>query len=266
MSKKVSIIMPCYNGANYLQEAVNSVINQTYDCWELIIVDDCSSDNTYLLMVELASMDDRIIILKNSENQGGARTRNTAIGMASGRYIAFLDSDDVWGVNKLTDQVSFMESKGIGFSYTNYQQFSLKLGDGVIINSPSYVSYVDMIKCNFIGCLTVMYDVTAFGKFYFPLTKKRHDFALWLEMLGKFDFAYNVGSVQASYRVHSNSLSANKLDAFQSYFHVLYRVQKIGVFESLYSTFVFAVLSILKKKKPAVYLFLVSKFIHSEKN
>lgn len=263
MSDLVSIIMPCYNVESYLRESVNSVIEQTYDNWELIIVDDCSTDNSYVLMKELSLLDNRIKISQNTANAGGAQTRNNGIDIATGRYIAYLDSDDLWEAEKLSSQIKFMESNNVGFSYSNYRQFCLGSND-VVISAPEYVSYDDMIKCNFIGCLTVVYDTKPFGKFYFPLTKKRHDYALWLNMLKEFKSAHNVGGLLARYRVHSNSLSAKKVDAFQSYFYVLYNLQRVSFFKSIYYTSIFSMLSFFKKKNPVVYFYLASKFIRED--
>ncbi len=263
MSELVSIIMPCYNVESYMRESVNSVIAQTYANWELIVVDDCSTDNTCELMQELSMLDDRIKISRNSANVGGAQTRNNGIDMASGRYIAYLDSDDLWVPEKLSSQIEFMESNNIGFTYSNYRQFCVGLED-VVISAPEFVSYDDMIKCNFIGCLTVVYDTKPFGKFYFPLTKKRHDYALWLNMLKRFKSAHNVGGLLARYRVHSNSLSAKKVDAFQSYFYVLYNLQKLNFFKSIYYTSIFSILSFFKKKKPKAYFYLASKLIRED--
>lgn len=263
MNDLVSIVMPCYNSEKYVSESIQSIINQNYKNWELIVIDDCSVDGTYSLLEKLSRVDTRIKISRNLSNLGGAKTRNVAIEKSSGRYIAFLDSDDLWLPSKLEKQINFMRSKSVGFSYSNYLQFG-GVDKELSVNAPIYISYRDMIKINFIGCLTVIYDTSFYGKFYFPITKKRHDYALWLDMLKQFDYAYNVGGVLASYRVHSNSLSANKTDAFQSYFYVLRKLQGLSYFESLVNTLIFTFSSILKKKCPKAYYFLVCKLMSKE--
>jgi len=253
----VSIIMPCYNVSNYIRESIDSVFKQSYSNGELILVNDFSSDSTLDIIREFEQLDDRIVVLNNPENMGGARSRNAAIDIARGRYIAFLDSDDIWVEDKLDTQISFMETKKVGFTYSNYSPFIDSSGE--ILNSiiaPKKVTYDELLKNNVIGCLTVVYDVTFYGKFHFPITKKRHDFALWLKMLKKFNVANNVGYDLAKYRIHSSSLSSNKSDAFQSYFNVLYRLEGLSYFRSLYYTVICSFLTMLKKKKPKIYRWL----------
>ena len=255
----VSIIMPAHNAANFICESIHSVINQGTLNWELIIVDDYSTDNTLTVIRHLLN-DERIKLIKNRSNLGGAVSRNVAIAAAKGRYIAFLDSDDLWHESKLDSHIKFMEVHNIGFTYSNYKQFYNDKNNTLII-APTRVNYEQMLKSNFIGCLTVVYDTSYFGKFYFPDTKKRHDFGLWLNMLKKFDYAHNIGEVLANYRVHNASLSSNKKDAFQSYFHILYNLQNLGYFRSVCNTVIFTLLSLAKKKLPSIYPSLVSIFI-----
>lgn len=259
----ISIIMPAYNAGDFIAESIDSVINQDFIDWELIIVNDNSTDNTIEVVTPYLA-DQRIKLINNSINLGGAVSRNVAIKESKGRYIAFLDSDDLWFKDKLSSHIEFMTKNEVGFTYSNYYQFH---GDesNILITAPRKVNYNQMLKSNFIGCLTVVYDTSMFGKFYFPETKKRHDFALWLNMLKKFDYAYNVGLSLARYRVHSASLSSNKKDAFQSYFHVLHSLQHLSYFKALYYSFIFTFLSILKKKYSSLYFFFASLFIQGIK-
>lgn len=259
MPELVSIIMPAYNVQSFIEESIQSVLHQTYLNWELLIVDDCSSDDTLKIISSFLS-DDRIILIKNESNSGGAYSRNKALKAAKGRFVAFLDSDDLWKPNKLRCHIEFMTNNNIGFSYSNYQQFYNDKKSSLII-APSKVNYKQMLKSNFIGCLTVVYDTSFFGKFYFPETKKRHDFALWLNMLKKFDCAYNVGEALANYRVHNASLSSNKKDAFQSYFYILYNIEGLSFFNSFLNTTLFTTLSLLKKKNSTLYILSVKFFI-----
>ncbi|RXE84727.1 glycosyltransferase family 2 protein [Pseudoalteromonas sp. A757] len=251
--------MPAYNVGEFIGESIDSVLNQTYDNWELIIVNDNSSDST-LEVVAPYLIDQRIKLINNDTNLGGAGSRNIAIKESKGRYIAFLDSDDLWYSNKLSVHIEFMEKNNVGFTYSDYKQFYNDKNNTPIF-SPIKVNYKQMLKSNFIGCLTVVYDVDKFGKFFFPETKKRHDFALWLNMLKKFDFAYNVGEVLASYRVHNASLSSNKKDAFQSYLYILYNLEGVNYFVAFLNTLLFTLLSLLKKKNSKLYVFIVKVVI-----
>ncbi|MCO7188752.1 glycosyltransferase family 2 protein [Pseudoalteromonas sp. XMcav2-N-2] len=259
-NSKVSIIMPCFNSSAYISESIESVLAQSHTDWELIIVDDKSKDES-VEIIERFMGDVRIKLIKNEVNRGGAGSRNKAIEVATGRYIAFLDSDDLWEPTKLEKQIAYMTREGIGFSYTNYTQFRDGDDADFKITAPQFVDYKMLIKSNFIGCLTVVYDVSEHGKFYFPETKKRHDFALWLNMLRKFHEARNVGLDLARYRVHNASLSSNKKDAFQSYFHVLHRLQNISYVSALFKTFFFAVLTVIKKKAPNLYPMFLKLYI-----
>lgn len=259
----ISIIMPAYNASSFISESIDSVLNQSYGNWELIIVNDNSSDTTVDVVTPYLA-DERIKLINNTANLGGAGSRNVAIKESKGRYIAFLDSDDLWHKNKLSSHIEFMKDNEVGFTYSNYQQFYNDKNNALIM-APIKVNYKQMLKSNFIGCLTVVYDTSLFGKFYFPETKKRHDFALWLNMLKKFDFAYNVGEVLANYRVHNASLSSNKKDAFQSYFYILHTLQELNYLSALLNTSLFTVLSILKKKHNKTYLFFVRLFISNIK-
>lgn len=255
----VSIVMPAYNSSDYIGESILSILNQSYTHWELIIVNDNSCDSTVNAITPYLN-DKRIKLINNIQNLGGAGSRNVAIEQSKGRYIAFLDSDDLWHADKLSSHIEFMRENNVGFSYSNYQQF-YNDKNNTLITAPVRVNYKQMLKSNFIGCLTVVYDTTLFGKFYFPETKKRHDFALWLNMLKKFDYAYNVGEVLANYRVHNASLSSNKKDAFQSYFYILHNLEGLGSFKAFLNTTLFTILSLLKKKNNTLYLFFVKLFI-----
>ena len=158
----VSIIMPSYNSAAFIKKTIQSVINQTYENWELIIVDDCSTDNTELVITEIN--DPRIKFFKNEKNSGAAVSRNKAIREASGKWIAFLDSDDLWLPQKLDKQISFMKKNGYHFSYTNYIEINEDdTPNGVFVTGPKRISKIGMYTSNYMGCLTVMYDSEYIG-------------------------------------------------------------------------------------------------------
>jgi len=259
MNKKISIITPIYNAEDFLEETLQSILDQTYTNWESILINDNSTDRSLEIANKFVALDSRFKIINKTEGEGAAKARNSGIEVAEGRFIAFLDSDDIWENDKLKKQVNYMLANKVGFTYTNYSQFGETLKSDVTINAPKKVNYSQLIKTNYIGCLTVVYDALEHGKFYFPLTKKRHDFALWLTMLKKFDYAYNIGESLARYRVHGNSLSSNKKDAFQSYFYILHNIEKVNKFIAFYYTARFSFISIIKKKMPNLYWLIIQR-------
>lgn len=211
MKPLVSIITPLYNSEKYIAETIESVLAQTYTNWEMIIVDDCSKDNGVRIVEEYQKKDKRIKLYKNEINKGGAGTRNVAIEKADGKYIAFLDSDDLWKKEKLEKQTSFMESLDCSFSYTKYERIS---EDGKKLNLiskiPKTLNYQELLKINPIGCLTAMYDQEKLGKIYLPDIKIGQDFALWLEVMKKAEEARGLEENLAEYRYREMSLSKNK--------------------------------------------------------
>jgi len=178
----VSIIMPSYNSAKTILESINSVIEQTYTNWELLITDDGSVDNTVELLHELELSDSRINVVVNECNKGAGFSRNQSIKRSRGKYISFLDADDIWSPNKLSAQVDYMENTGVLFSYTAYQKFSVAGLGGVII-PPNRVTYNELLRGCVIGCLTAMFNAEKLGRQTMPLIRKRQDMGLWLQLL-----------------------------------------------------------------------------------
>ena len=206
MNELVSIIMPSYNTANFIEETVESVIKQTYGNWELIIVDDCSTDNTDEKVQKYLS-DPRIKYIKNEKNSGAAITRNRALEMASGRWIAFLDSDDLWNEDKLEKQISFMEQNGYHFSYTKYVEIDENSApNGRRVGGPRKITKRGMFSYCWPGCLTVMYDAAHVGLIQIADIKKNNDYAMWLKVCRKAD-CYLLDEYLASYRKRSGSIS-----------------------------------------------------------
>lgn len=199
MNNLVSIITPSYNTANLIAETINCVLKQSYSNWELIIVDDCSTDHTDAVVA--GYHDERIRYLKNEVNSGAAISRNRALREAKGKWVAFLDSDDLWEPTKLEKQVRFMEEHGYHFSYTNYKEMdddghSL----GTVWTGPKKVSRLAMHAFNYLGCLTVMYDREYVGLIQIADLKKRNDYAIWVKVVDKCP-AYLLDEVLATYRV-----------------------------------------------------------------
>ena len=199
MNDLVSIIMPSYNTASYVKDTVQSVFDQTYPNWELIIVDDCSPDNTDEVVAPFLS-DKRIRYLKNEVNSGAAVSRNRALREAKGKWIAFLDSDDLWMPAKLEKQIRFMKENDYHFSYTNYEEIN-EAGEvtGVHVTGPRRITKTGMFNYCWPGCLTVMYDREKVGLIQIADIKKNNDYAMWLKVCKKAD-CYLLNETLAQYR------------------------------------------------------------------
>ena len=196
----VSIIMPSYKCGECIAESIESVKAQTYQNWELIIVDDCSNDNTLGVALDMMREDNRIKVLQNAYNSGAAVSRNNALREAKGRWIAFLDSDDLWEPAKLEKQVKFMEENGYAFSYTEYQEMDSEGAlTGVVVSGPKHVTKRGMYNFCWPGCLTVMYDVQAIGLLQIENIRKNNDYAMWLKVCKKAD-CYLLPEILAKYR------------------------------------------------------------------
>lgn len=242
MKEKVSIIMPTYNSAKFIAESIASVIAQTYTNWELLITDDCSTDKSYNIINEYATKDTRIHIYKTPQNSGAAIARNVALSYATGRYIAFLDSDDLWVPDKLEKQIAFMKDHNIAFSFSNYdiiKEDGTKTGK--VIHSPKTIGYNAYLRNTIIGCLTVVIDRSKTGDFTMPNIKSSHDMALWLLIMKRGFYAYAIQETLAHYRLVSTSNTAKKWKAAKDVWRVYREIEHINLF---YSAFCFAGYSI----------------------
>lgn len=211
----VSIITPVYNGEAYIKETIESVQRQTYTNWEMILIDDASSDHSEEIIRNMAEKDARLRYYKNEFNLGVAESRNRAIELAEGRYIAFLDSDDLWKEEKLKSQIDFMKKSNTAFCYTACDIIDA-MGNmaGKVRNVPTKVNYKQLLKGNVIPCLTVVLDRSRFANISMP--KIGHeDYATWLTLLRECGEAEGINEVLASYRIANVSLSGNKLKAAQ---------------------------------------------------
>lgn len=207
----VSIITPTWNCAPFICETIKSVLAQTYKDWELIISDDCSTDNTYKVVEPYLAMDSRIKYIRNNHNSGAAVTRNNALRIAKGRWIAFLDSDDLWLPEKLEHQVRFMEKNNYTFSYHEYTEMSEAGEDlGVYVSGKKRVSKFDMFACCWPGCLSVMYDAEKIGLIQINDIKKNNDTAMWLKVVRKVP-CYLLKENLARYRRRKNSITPKPL-------------------------------------------------------
>lgn len=220
-SDLVSIIMPSYNTAKYIKGSIQSVINQTYTNWELIIVDDCSTDNTDEVVKSIS--DDRIHYIKNEKNSGAAVSRNRALCEAKGKWIAFLDSDDLWMPQKLEEQIVFMKDNNYHFSYTNYEEIDEQSNRSrCTVTGPKKITKTGMYNYCWPGCLTVMYDAEYIGLIQIADIKKNNDYAMWLKVCKKAN-CHLLNKTLAQYRKRSGSISNHSYVKLIKYHYLLYK-------------------------------------------
>ena len=222
MNELVSIIMPSYNTAKFISETIESVLAQTYTNWELIIVDDCSTDDTDAVVRPYLA-DGRIRYMKNEKNSGAAVSRNRALREAKGKWIAFLDSDDLWLPEKLEKQIAFMEKNNCRFSYTNYIEIDENsVPNGRSVTGPKKITRHGMYNYCWMGCLTVMYDAETVGLVQIADIKKNNDYAMWLKVCEKAD-CYLLEETLAKYRKRSGSISNHGYTKLIKWHYKLYR-------------------------------------------
>lgn len=217
----VSIITPAFNSGKFIKDTILSVQQQTCADWEMIIVDDCSSDNTIQVISEIAAADPRIKYFSLKQNSGTGIARNRALQQCSGKYIAFLDSDDLWKPFKLEKQLAFMHLHKQPFTFSFYDCIN-ENGEALhkIVKAPLQLSYLQLFFCNYVGNLTGIYEVTYFGKIEISSIRKRQDWMMWLTVLKKIKSAKPVPENLASYRIRENSISASKWDLLKHNFSV----------------------------------------------
>lgn len=231
----VSIITPVYNAERFVEETIKSVQVQTYTNWEMILVDDLSEDNSEDTIKKIQKNDNRIKYIKLKENSGAAIARNTAIANAKGRYIAFLDSDDLWKSNKLEKQINFMKEHNYGFTFTSYELMSEEGSNlNKIVQVPKKINYDELLKNTIIGCLTVVIDRKLVGNFAMPLLRKGQDTATWLKILKNYEYAYGINENLANYRLVQGSISSNKIGALKRTWNIYRNVEQLSLIKSCY--------------------------------
>lgn len=231
----VSVIMPIYNSEKFLEPAIKSVIAQTYSNWELWLIDDCSNDNSVAIIKQFVNIEPRIKEVYLKQNSGSAISRNIAIERSNGKYIAFLDADDIWEKEKLFIQIRFMEENNYVFTYSFYDIIN-KTADQTkkIITAPLQLNYSNLLKNNTIGCLTAVYNTEVLGKLQMPNIRKRQDYGLWLDILQTGITAYCIPTVLAHYRIETGSLSQNKIKVLSYNWLILRKYQQLSFFSSVY--------------------------------
>lgn len=234
----ISIVVPVYNAAPYIENTVQMVLQQTYQDFELILVDDCSTDNSVALLEELLEQrkDVRLRLVKKERNQGAAAARNTGLDMALGRYIAFLDADDVWLPHRLEAGLRFMEEKKAGFVFSAYEFGDEQArGTGKIVHVPEKLTYRKALSRTVVFTTTTLFDTTLVPKELLRMpTVPSEDTATWWQILRNGHVAYGLDQVLAIYRRPAKSLSSNKLVALQRIWNLYRKQEKLGLFSSAF--------------------------------
>ena len=244
----VSIITPVYNAERFLEDTIKSVQKQSYKNWELVLVDDCSKDSSSEIIEKFRNSDDRIKYIKLEKNSGAAISRNTGIKNAEGRFIAFVDSDDLWEETKLEKQIEYMLRENIGFSFTSYR-YMRENGEKTtkVAKAPKKIDYEGLLKNTIIGCSTVVLDRKIIGDFEMPLVKRGQDTATWLKILRTEKYAYGIEEPLVNYRIVGNSLSSNKIKALKRTWNTYRNEEGLGLFKSMY-VFCFYVVNAIRKR------------------
>ncbi len=246
----VSIITPCYNAEDYISHTIESVVNQTFKDWEMLIVDDCSTDSSRLIIESYAVSDPRVKYFKTDYPSGSpSMPRNIGIENASGKYIAFLDADDQWLPDKIERQVRFMEDNNYDLSYSFYEKMDWQGNrNNRIIHTRDITTYKNLLKSNSIPCLTSMIRKCVIGETRFKQIPQE-DLCFWLDILKKGIKAYNLKEITALYREAKNSRSANKLDMFKGYWNVIRNHQNISLIPACFDMITYTILGFAKYLK-----------------
>jgi glycosyltransferase involved in cell wall biosynthesis len=230
----VSIITPSHNADTFISHCIESVLAQSFKDWEMIIVDDLSTDNSVSIINSYVQKDKRIKLIQLEKNSGPAIARNRAIEEAKGNYIAFLDADDLWIPEKLEKQLIFMREHNLAFTYSSYHVINEDGEHLTTFQTKEQVTYNSLLKTCSIGCLTAIYDVEKLGKIYMPNMKKRQDYALWLDIFKRIDHAKGLMEPLAYYRVGQTSVSSNKFTAATWQWKIYRDIEKLNLFKSIY--------------------------------
>jgi teichuronic acid biosynthesis glycosyltransferase TuaG len=262
LTELISIVMPAFNAERFIEEAVSSVLQQTYSSWKLFIIDDCSTDGTGAILRELQTKDARIEIREVLKRVGPGGARNIGLQMAKGKYVAFLDSDDMWAADKLEIQVGAMQEKDAVLSFTGYKRMDVhSRAFGHDILPPRTVSYRQLLRSNVIGCSTAMVDRYAIGTITFPEIEKRQDLGFWLQILKVIEASHRDATTRSEalvskvlgvreslcyYRVHEAGISSNKLLAAKYQWRIYREIESLSIWESIYYFFFYALNGIQK--------------------
>lgn len=250
MQDKVSIITPSWNSEKYIKNTIESVQKQTYTNWEMIVVDDCSADRTVEIVERISKEEPRVRIIRQEVNGGAAKARNRSLREATGRYIAYLDADDIWKPTKLEKQVEFMKAHHCGFSCASYEVID---DEGRALNKEVHmlpsVDYVGFLTNNLLQTVGIMADTSIIDKKYLvmPDIRRRQDAATWLQVLKAGYKCYGIDEVLAEYRRAENSLSSNKVKAVKGVWNLYRDIEKLSLPFSCYCFVRYAFMAVWKR-------------------
>ena len=221
MNELVSIITPTFNTEKFIRATIESVLNQSYQNWEMILVDDASTDETVSIIKEFAQKDNRLKLTELPKNSGNGFARNIALEKATGKYIAYLDADDLWFPMKLENQIQFLKANNLPFTFSFYDCIDEE-GNSLNrrVEAPLELTYDQLFFCNYVGNLTAIYDVDFFGKIVIEATQKRQDWRLWLTILKQIEVTKPVPEILALYRIRKDSISSSKFKLIKHNFGV----------------------------------------------
>ena len=249
----VSIITPMYNGATFVGQTIESVLKQTYEKWEMIIVDDFSPDDGSGIREVKRYTDNRIFLIENKVNSGSSGARNTALRVAKGQYIAFLDADDLWHPSFLEKQLNFMKDKNASIVFSSYRRIEELTSEEILspFIVPDKVNYSSLLRTCPIFPSTAIYDLTKVKKIFFneEMGSLRDDYVYWLSMLKKVDYAYGNKEVLVDYRIRKTSVTGNKKKVIVPQWKVLHEVEKLSWLRSAYYIFCWAFIGYFKYRK-----------------
>ena len=231
----ITVITPVYNAEKFIEQTIKSIQNQTYEKWELILVNDCSKDNSEAIIKEFSVADSRIKYINLSTNIGEGGARNAGMDISNGRFIAFVDSDDLWKPEKLSTQLNFMKKNNIGFSFTSYELIN-ENGKRLKhkISAPKEMTYKKLLKNTIIGCSTTMLDRSIVGEFRMPVSRLFVDHPTWFKLLKEGQKAYGLDVILTEYRIVKTSLSYNKAKEIKRKWKMYRITEGFGFWKSLY--------------------------------
>ena len=249
VNELVSIITPVYNNSEFIKQTIESVQKQTYKNWEMIIVDDCSTDRTPELIKKISKKDDRIKYIKLENNSGAAIARNKALSESRGRFIAYLDADDLWKKNKIQNQIDFMLAHDYAFVCSNYEKIDINNKILKQVKIPKEINYKLFLRNTIIQTVGVMIDSRKTGRelLMMPNVRRRQDAATWCQLLKSGFNCYGVPEFLSYYRVVPNSLSSNKIKAIKGTWFLYRKIEKLSLVNACFCFLGYAINAIKKR-------------------